>query len=173
MLTVNGSILREGSVMYGAYSYNHVNLGQTSTTGTSGQDYSSATVSGDDDNVASGGYSTVSGGVTNTASGLQSTVSGGRYNKAGGSLSWAGGRNMQLSSSACNTFVWGYSTTAQTINTGNAFLIFPVGTSGKVGIGTTEPGAKLEVSGNFLLGADGDSFESIKYLSGTTHSTDL
>ena len=53
---------------------------------------------------------------------------------------------MVLSDTADNTFVWGHSTTVQSITTANAFLIFPVGTAGNVGIGTESPTELLEVA---------------------------
>ena len=115
-------------------------------------------------NAASGYCSTVGGGCQNTANGHSSTVGGGYFNSAGGDYSWAGGRSMQLTATAYHTFVWGYSDSGQSISTANAFLIFPTGTPGKVGIGTGKPynlvdlgstlGKKLAV----YQGPDGNSF---------------
>ncbi|MCP4566328.1 MAG: hypothetical protein GY841_01975 [FCB group bacterium] len=106
-----------------------------------------ATISGGVNNIVSQTYSTVGGGINNTASGEASTVSGGRNNTAAGSYSWAGGKYMQLTSAANNTFVWGHAETAQSIATANAFLIFPSGTSGRAGIGITNPTHLLHVNG--------------------------
>lgn len=200
-LTVNGGILRYGSTMYGTNAATHINLGTSSTTGLSGQNYSYAiisggysntasnnyttisggysqiasgygatigggynnevssdygNVSGGRDNTASGSYATVSGGRSNTTAsayasigggynnsvtGLSSTVSGGDSNAVAGDYSWAGGRNMQLSSAADRTFAWGCSGTAVTVDTADSFLIY----SGNVGVGTLTPGAKFHV----------------------------
>ncbi len=107
----------------------------------------SSTVGGGVNNVARGYHTIVGGGLNNEASNYYSTVGGGRNNQAGGEYSWAGGRYMQLQDTADNTFVWGYSDSAQSISTSDAFLIFPAGTSGKVGIGTDSPNEPLEIAG--------------------------
>ena len=109
----------------------------------------SATVGGGDSNTASGHWATVGGGAVNTASGVRATVGGGASNTAAGDYSWAGGYSMQLTSSADNTFVWGTATSAFSIDTADAFLIFPnaTGVTGRVGIGTSTPNSKLEVNG--------------------------
>jgi hypothetical protein len=99
------------------------------------------------------GYNTTASGDASTAMGFSSTASGpgsttmGANSIAGGHYSFAGGHYMQLSDTADYTFVWGYSSDAQTISTANAFLIFPAGTAGKVGIGTKSPNELLEVGG--------------------------
>lgn len=91
------------------------------------------------------GYSTTAGGDTSTAMGRGTSASGnystatGYYTTAGGDFSWAGGRSMRLTDTAISTFAWGYAITAESISTPNAFLIFPAGTAGKVGIGTRSP----------------------------------
>ena len=93
---------------------------------------------------AIGDYSTA-GGYHTTASGNYSTAMG-RDTTASGDNSWSGGRYMQLTDAADNTFVWGHdSTGAQPIPTANAFLIFPAGTAGKVGIGTKTPQNLLDL----------------------------
>lgn len=109
-----------------------------------------ATVGGGASNTASGAQATVGGGELNTASGMYSTVGGGWRNVAAGDYSWAGGRYMQLSANADRTFAFGYSTTAVSIDTADAFLIFPnyTGATGKVGIGTSTPTRKLSVNGD-------------------------
>jgi hypothetical protein len=97
------------------------------------------------------GYSTEAGGFCSTAMGYSTTASGwysttmGLNTEAGGFCSWAGGRLMQLTGAANNTFVWGYSLSPQSISTPNAFLIFPAGTAGKVGIGTKSPQNLLDL----------------------------
>ena len=55
---------------------------------------------------------------------------------------------MRLTDTADHTFVWGHSTIVESISTANAFLIFPAGTPGKVGIGTGNPNERLEVGGD-------------------------
>ena len=92
-LTVNGGILRDGSTMYGANAHTHINLGVSSTTGISGQDYSYATVGGGYYNETSGQYATVGGGKDNTASGEYATIAGGSGNAAGDSGTVSGGAN--------------------------------------------------------------------------------
>lgn len=95
---------------------------------------------------ASGERSTVVGGGSNLASGYVATVGGGYRNTAAGDYSWAGGRHMKLEDTADHTFVWGDAEyTEQSISTADAFLIFPKGTSGKVGIGTASPAEKLHI----------------------------
>jgi trimeric autotransporter adhesin len=100
------------------------------------------------------GYSTTASGGSSTAMGYNTTASGntstamGFFTEGGGESSFAGGEYMQLSANADHTFVWGHATTAQSITTANAFLIFPAGTAGKVGIGTKSPNELLEVGGN-------------------------
>lgn len=93
--------------------------------------------------VASGNHSTAMGYGT-VANGPISTSAGG-YTKAGAAYSFAGGTYMQLTSAALHTFVWGHSTTAKSISSPNAFLIFPAGTTGQVGIGTKSPKNLLDL----------------------------
>ena len=55
---------------------------------------------------------------------------------------------MKLTETADHTFAWGYAdNTAPEISTANAFLIFPLGTPGNVGIGTPNPTKKLDIHG--------------------------
>ena len=100
--------------------------------------------------ISMGSYTTASGKVS-TAMGFNTIASGynstsmGYLTTAGGDYSFAGGRYMQLTGAADQTFVWGYSDTAQSLATPDAFLIFPVGTKGKVGIGTPQPVERLHI----------------------------
>jgi len=102
-----------------------------------------ATIAGGYGNVASGTKNVIYGGYSNGTSGIASVASG-YNNSANGDYSFAGGRNMNLSATADNTFLWGHSSSVVTVNTANAFIIY----SGNVGIGITFPTAKLHVSGN-------------------------
>ena len=61
---------------------------------------------------------------------------------------------MQLSSSAANTFVWGNAISPQILNASNAFLIFPSGTAGSVGINIAEPSYALHVDGDIAYTGD-------------------
>ena len=149
--------------LYGPQTETHINLGKLSYTGdpdlqglmgycTVGGGFINrarrqcATVGGGCSNQA-GENAAVAGGVANTANGVGSAISGGEYNGAGGDYSWAGGKYMQLTDSADHTFVWGHAEldNKQTINTADAFLIFPGGTKGNVGIGTASPAEKLHI----------------------------
>ncbi|MGA1823815.1 MAG: hypothetical protein ACMUIP_04055 [bacterium] len=105
--------------------------------------YNYSVVSGGHANTASGHVSTVSGGELNTVSGFFSSVPGGQNLKVDSDFSWAGGRYMHLTSAAQRTFVWGYSDDEVSISTPDAFIIY----SGNVGIGKTNPQAKLDVEG--------------------------
>lgn len=154
---VNAPTFRtSGAICYGSKANTHINLGfGSSVTGTNVQDYLHCTVGGGYKNTASGDSSTAGGGYNNTASGGYSTVGGGRSNTAGGIVSWAGGMNMQLAATADHTFVWGHSDDPQPISTDDAFLIFPAGTSGRVGIGTKSPSEKLDVVGHIKVEGEG------------------
>lgn len=140
VLQVNGAISRQGTTLEGSFSYTHVNLGINSSTGGD-----SSTVSGGLNNTASGDFYGVLCGRDNTASGRYSTVSGGYKNTVGGAYSWVGGKNMQLTANATGSFLWGYnnSPTPVTVTKPDSFIIY----SGNVGIGKTDPEAKLDVNG--------------------------
>ena len=137
---------RDYCTIGGGY-YNGAN-GDSSTVGgghTNTARGAKSTIGGGSLNEAGGDYSTVGGGSINQADGDYSTVGGGSLNIAGGKHSWAGGRYMQLTSAALHSFAWGYATSAQAITALNAFLIFPAGTPGMVGIGTPQPVEKLHI----------------------------
>jgi hypothetical protein len=106
------------------------------------------------DNSTAMGYATKAGGFASTAMGSYTEASGdcstamGNVTIAGGMCSFAGGKFMQLSANAIGTFVWGYSDSKQpSINAVDAFLIFPAGKPGSVGIGTPFPASKLDIHG--------------------------
>lgn len=97
-------------------------------------------IGGGVDNTNSGRWATVGGGFNNKASGDYSTVPGGSGNSANGAYCLAAGENAQAQYGNC--FVWSDGATFS--STGNSqFLIHAVG---GVGIGTTTPGAPLDVS---------------------------
>jgi hypothetical protein len=64
-----------------------------------------ATVSGGEDNDASGPWSTVGGGYHNSASGGSATIPGGAFNEAAGAYSFAAGHQAKATHDGC--FVWG------------------------------------------------------------------
>jgi len=108
--------------------------------------------------IASGDYSTAMG-YHNTTSGSASTAMGsynntsgsastamGSYNNTSGSASFVGGKNMYLTDTADFTFVWGVDDSSpQAMSTAYAFLIFPAGIAGKVGIRTKRPQNLLDL----------------------------
>lgn len=104
-----------------------------------------AAIAGGNSNKVDADYAIIGGGNQNEAiggvSGTYGVVPGGANNFANASFSFAAGRNMQLTSSASQTFVWGHSSTPVSIATSNAFIIY----SGRVGIQETAPHAVLEV----------------------------
>jgi len=115
------------------------------------------------DMTTASGTASIAMGELTTANGRGSIAMGFRT-RADGECSFAGGKYMQLRNIAEHTFIWGYSDSEQSICSANAFLIFPAGTPGKVGIGTPDPyhlvdlgwtlGRKLAV----YQGPDGNSF---------------
>jgi len=103
LYTVNRLGIAKGgasNLLYGTQRFTHVNLGVACTTGTSGQNYTYATVSGGNANSARNSYSTVAGGRVNCASGANSTVGGGWADSATGSYSVvAGGEQSRATNS--------------------------------------------------------------------------
>ena len=101
------------------------------------------TVSGGQNNTASGLASTVSGGDSNTASGGGATIPGGIQNTAAGNYSFAAG--VRAKANDDGSFVWGDFTDADFASTGpNQFLIRA---GGGVGIGLNNPTEALDVAG--------------------------
>lgn len=112
-----------------------------------------ATLLGGAASRVSGFSSIVTGGFQNTANGDFSVIAGGEYNTVGGDYSWAGGRYMNLTSSAHRTFVWGYSDSAVNITAQDAFILAPgTNSSGtptyhpKLGINETNPSGILSIT---------------------------
>ena len=118
-----------------------------------------ATVGGGWGNTASGYLSTVSGGCANTADSF-ATVGGGWFNSASayaatipggyqdtvnGDYSFATGRQVNLTSSADYTFAFGYNFTT---SSPHSVIFYDADTETKVGIQTTSPTARLDVSGS-------------------------
>ena len=135
--TVGGGSDCVASGLYGAVGGGEGNVADNIHSAVGGGEYNSATGVG----------SAIGGGSMNQASGRCASVTGGLYNTAGGDYSFAAGRRAKANHPG--TFVWADSTNADFASTGeNQFLIRA---SGGVGIGTTSPGAQLDVQ------ATGDS----------------
>jgi hypothetical protein len=102
------------NVLYGsdAAKSTHVNLGNYSTTGTSGQDYLGCTVGGGDHNTSSDYYATVGGGTYNVASNHYATVGGGTYNVASDNGCTVGGGVDNAASNGYSTVGGGAGNTA-------------------------------------------------------------
>jgi hypothetical protein len=100
------------NMLYGTLRDTHVNLGVSCTTGTSGQNYASATVSGGNRNTASRDYATVAGGFCNTAGGDRAAVGGGYYNTASGDYATVPGGRRNTADTTYATVGGGYYDTA-------------------------------------------------------------
>ena len=87
-----------GNALHGTGRMTHVNFGIACTTGTSGQNYNYATVSGGYANSASAGYTVVAGGEHGRATGSYSTIGGGSDNVASGTYSLVSGGNDNVAS---------------------------------------------------------------------------
>ena len=153
-----GNTAMNNSSAVGGGLNNTANGAQSTVAGGNGNTASSSTttVSGGSGNTASGGDATVAGGGGNTAggfgsaigggenstaSGSRATVPGGDSNAATGDYSFAAGRRAKANHNGA--FVWGDQTDADFAST--AVDQFLIRASGGVGIGTTGPGAQLEV----------------------------
>ena len=88
----------------------------------------------------------IGGGENNTSGGSWAATIGGADNQADGDYSLASGRNMQLTSAADRTFVWGNSSGGLSVPTPDAFLVYSSNVS--MGVGLTNPTARLHVAGN-------------------------
>jgi hypothetical protein len=101
-----------GNMLWGTSRNTHTNLGVACTTGTSGQNHSSATVGGGERNKASNSYATVGGGYSNIASNNYATVGGGWSNTASGGNATVGGGVSNTASHSNATVGGGVSNTA-------------------------------------------------------------
>jgi hypothetical protein len=153
------------NMLYGTLRYTHVNLGVICTTGTSGQNYAYATVSGGYRNTASRDYATVGGGFLNTAGGERATVGGGFRNTASGEYATVAGGRSNTASGNCATVAGGRGNTADTIyaTVGGGYYDTASGYSATVGGGsyntasgdyaTVAGGSNNDASGNYSFAA--------------------
>ncbi len=124
---VDGYISRPNNNLYGTNAGTHINLGRYSITGTTGFNYSYATVgggyynnaeadytvvSGGQDNTASSGWATVGGGWTNDASGEYSTIAGGYDNTASSANAVIAGGRENIASGLNSSVIGGQNNTA-------------------------------------------------------------
>jgi len=99
------------------------------------------------------------GGYASAHFGQYGVVNGGNavhfgvYGKANGDYSFVGGKYMQLSAAADNSFAFGHHTSAVALTQPNTFYIFPSGTAGKVAIGTTVAAVSAIVDITSTVGA--------------------
>ena len=122
-------IARDGNTLFGTQDSTHVNLGVNSTTGSSGQNWA---------------FATVSGGYQNISRHVASTVGGGRFNTANGDYSFAAG--WKAKANHHGTFVWADNSNADFSSSANAQFL--IRASGGVGIGTNAPSVALHVVGS-------------------------
>ncbi len=173
-LTVDGAFLREGSTMYGSNADTHINLGTTSTTGTNGQNYSSATVGGGWDNTASGFRSTISGGALNEASAFQTAIGGGGRNTASGDNATVGGGGANTASGHWSTVGGGTGNTAigqfDTIGGGSGNIANGFHSTIAGGEDNTASGSRSTVGGGENNTASGSFLSTVAGGSGNTAS---
>lgn len=112
-----------------------------------------ATISGGNNNTAQGYASVVAGGRNNTVTGQYSMVPGGNFNIVHSSFAFAGGQQNLLTANAQRSFVWGYSGAQTTVDKADVFLIDPANAGFKVGVGNSDPQARLDVNGSAQFGA--------------------
>lgn len=110
-----------------------------------------ATVVGGENNNNDGSYSATVGGYGNYVTGVYSGIFSGRGNTVYGDYSLGMGRGMFLSTQADRTFAFGYATSYFPIDAPNAFLIFPTGEQGSVGINISDPQEALHMDGAIRL----------------------
>ena len=150
-----------GNMLHGTQRFTHVNLGVACTTGTSGQDYQSATVGGGYGNTASGYTATVGGGWQNTASNTYATVGGGNTNYASDDYATVGGGHGNTASGYIATVGGGESNTASSGYTtvGGGESNITSGTAATVGGGWQNTAANIyaTVGGGFTNDASGSS----------------
>ncbi len=133
---------------------------------------SRATVGGGLSNQATGSAATVGGGNGNNAGGANATIPGGNSNSAAGDYSFAAGRRAKANHAGA--FVWADSTVADFLSTAaNQFLIRA---GGGVGINTAAPASDLSVAGDAdisgKLGVGTDSpFARLDVLQSATAAT--
>jgi len=114
------------NTLYGDSLFTMVNLGVACTTGTNGENYGGATVSGGIGNIAGGPVAAIGGGRYNLATGEGATVAGGIQNIAAGDYSFAAGRRAVANHDG--VFVWADSEDADLESTReNQFLIRAAG----------------------------------------------
>lgn len=104
-------------------------------------------------NKVSSSYSAVVTGRDNEVSGMSSAILQGEFNKVAGNVSFAGGKYMQLSATAYNSFVFGHHSSAVVLTQPNTFYIFPGGTTGKVAVGTVTPATSAIMDLTSTIGA--------------------
>ena len=135
-----------GNVLHGNQVFTHVNLGSSSTTGTSGQNYAYATVGGGYGNQATGPYSVIPGGY-NCQAGKYSFAAGyGAQANQTGSFVWADSGGTFASSARGQFLVrakggaefWGNVTVRDTV--GNVLLQFGQGLDYAEGFHVTDAG---------------------------------
>jgi hypothetical protein len=164
-----------GNSLHGDNAHTHVNLGSSSATGTAGQNYTNATVSGGSNNNATQIGATIGGGSNNTAGGVGSSVAGGGGNRAGGVSSTVaggqvnhadgdysmipGGRSNDADSAYSfaagrrakarhdGVFVWADHTDAEFSSTGSGQFLIRAGGGVGIGTGSPSPGYQLDVNG--------------------------
>ncbi len=173
--TINGEVGKlTSTILSSSATSTLVNLGNNSRTGVSSSEgLNSATISGGTNNEVLRSYGVISGGFNNMINavgngswgvvaggggdltsnnnrviGNYGSVLGGYNNRANSYSLTPGGSSSHIT--GLNSFVWATSTASTTYSDNNTFLIFPNNsspTSGRVGIGTPTPTAKLDVVG--------------------------